>query len=409
MISSFSAFPARFLLNPHRDDGPYPAALRAIQSEAVSTAAGKEIASWSGYEPTPLIPLGPLASRLGLARIFYKDESGRFGLGSFKALGGAYAVYRVLVRAIERETGKWPGAADLVAGRFADLTGSVTVTCATDGNHGRSVAWGARMFGCGCTIFIHATVSEARAAAIAAFGARVVRTAGTYDNSVREAARAAEANGWVVVSDTSYPGYVDIPRDVMSGYSVMIDEALAQLQAEGELPPTHVFIQGGVGGLPAAVTARLWQSLGAARPLVTVVEPETANCLYASAAAGEPTSVTGDLDTIMAGLACGEVSVLAWRILDRGAAAFMTIVDDAAAEAMRLLASGDAGHRIVGGESGVAGLAGLLCLAGHTEWRREIGLDDTARVLLIGSEGDTDPDAYRRIVGSSGDAVRGRA
>lgn len=237
----------------------------------------------------------------------------------------------------------------------------------------------------------------------------MVRSAGTYDDAVQEVAREADANGWVVVSDTSYPGYVDIPRGVMSGYSVMIDEALAQLDAESEQPPTHVFIQGGVGGLAAAVTARLWQALGTLRPLVTVVEPEAAGCLYASAEAGQPTAVTGDLATIMAGLSCGEVSLLAWRILDPGAGAFMTIVDDAAAETMRLLAKGEAGQRVVSGKSGVAGLAGLLCLAARADWRRAIGLDDTARVLLVGSEGDTDPDAYRRIVGVTANTIREQA
>ena len=296
----------------------------------------------------------------------------------------------------------------MASGRHADLTRDITVVCATDGNHGRSVAWGAKMFGCACTIFVHAAVSEARADAIATYGARIVRSPGTYDDAVREAARQAAAKRWVVVSDTSYPGYVDIPRDVMSGYSVMADETLAQLRAEGEQPPTHVFIQGGVGGLAAAVFARLWQALGAARPRLIVVEPAAAGCLFASAEAGNAAGVAGDLETIMAGLSCGEASVIAWRILDQGADAFVTVVDDAAAETMRLLAEGEAGVPVVSGESGVAGLAGLLCVAERSEWRQALALDEASRVLLISSEGDTDPAVYSRIVGVPGDVVLGR-
>jgi diaminopropionate ammonia-lyase len=190
----------------------------------------------------------------------------------------------------------------------------------------------------------------------------------------------------------------------MQGYSVMVAEALDQIAA----PPTHVFIQGGVGGLAAAVTAQLWETLGAGRPTIVVVEPDQAACLYESAKAGKPTVVEGALDTIMAGLACGEPSLIAWPVLAGGVAAFMAIPDTAAADAMRLLASGTAGATVVGGESGVAGLAGLLVAAGRPEWRQAIGLDAGSRVLLFGSEGDTDPELYARLVGRTGDAVRGR-
>ncbi|WP_421723790.1 diaminopropionate ammonia-lyase [Bauldia sp.] len=410
MISRFARLPARFILNPRHTTGlPYPETLKPILSEAASAVATKEIASWPGYEPTPLIWLEPLAEQLGVEALYLKDESERFGLKSFKALGGAYAVYRVLAEVVERAEGRRPTAAEIASGEYSDLTSKVTVTCATDGNHGRSVAWGAKTFGCACTIVVHQTVSDARADAIAAFGADVVRSRGNYDDSVREAAEAAAENDWIVVSDTSYPGYLDIPRDVMSGYSVMVGEALRQLAEAGKPPPTHVFVQGGVGGLAAAVTSKLWERLGAACPKIVVVEPETAACLFVSAEAGSPTVFKGDLETIMAGLSCGEVSILAWRILDPGAAGFMTVSDAAAAEAMRLMASGDAGHPVVCGESGVAGLAGLLCLADHKDWRDAIGLGEAARVLLIGSEGDTDPDAYFRIVGATSEDVARRA
>ena len=382
MSSGFASLPAGMHVNRMWRPGPYGDAERAILSREGAATARAEISRWPGYAPTPLRPLPDLAARLRVGRIDYKDEAGRFGLGSFKALGGAYAVWRLL------------------AGRSGAAARAVTVTCATDGNHGRAVAWAAQMFGCRCVIYLHATVSAARSDAIARYGAEIVRVPGTYDDAVRAAAADAQRHGRLVVSDTSYAGYMDVPRHVMQGYAVMVEEALEQCG----VPPTHVFVQGGVGGLAAAVTAHLWESLPAQRPSVVVVEPATAACLFASAAAGHPVSVGGDLDTIMAGLACGEVSPLAWSILAPGAAAFMTIVDEAAAATMRLLAG--RAPPVVGGESGVAGLAGLLCLAERPDWRAAIGLDAGAVVLLFGSEGDTDPESYRRIVGRSADAVR---
>lgn len=399
-LSAFAAPGAGFVANAAAS-GAYPDALKPTLSLAGYARARDVIAHWPGYAETPLVALPALAAALGVAAVAYKDEGGRFGLGSFKALGGAYAVFRLLAAELEKRTGQPVDTGLLAAGKLGDLTKDITVTCATDGNHGRSVAWGARLFGAKAVIFIHATVSEGRAEAIRRYGAEVVRTAGNYDDSVREADRSAKENGWFVVSDTSYPGYVDVPRDVMQGYSVMVAEALAK-----EPNPTHVFIQGGVGGLAAAVTAQLWETLGDRRPMIVVVEPDQAACLYESAKAGKPTVVEGALDTIMAGLACGEPSLIAWPILAGGVSAFMAIPDSAAADAMRLLASGTAGATIVGGESGVAGLAGLLVAANNPAWRAALKLDASSRVLLFGSEGDTDPGLYAEIVGKSGDAVR---
>lgn len=384
----------------------YGAAQRHVLNLEAHGAARREIAAWPGYAPTPLVPLPGLAAAAGVARIWYKDEGGRFGLGSFKALGGAYAVFRLLAGEVARRTGgPAPSAADLLDRRHRDIVSGITVTCATDGNHGRSVAWGARMFGCGCVIYIHATVSDGRRDAIAAFGARVVRTAGNYDDAVRQAGADAAANGWLVVSDTSYDGYMDVPRDVMQGYTLMVQEAIEQLPP-GERP-THVFIQAGVGGLAAAVCGHLWERWGTDRPRLVVVEPDTAACLYDSARAGRPVAVHGELDTIMAGLACGEVSLLAWTILETGADDFMTIPDEAARHAMRLLAGGvDGDPPLVAGESAVAGLAGMLgALAGGTA-ATALGLGPDSRVLLFGSEGDTDPDLYAAIVGRTAEEVR---
>jgi diaminopropionate ammonia-lyase len=367
----WARFPLAHRANAKARRGIYGRRQQAVLNRDAFDAARGEIAAWAGYAPTPLVSLDDIARAAGVGKVFYKDERGRFGLGSFKALGGAYAVLRQ-VRA---------------AGRPA---GEIVVTCATDGNHGRSVAWGARRFGCRCVIYIHETVSQGRADAIAAFGAEVRRVPGTYDDAVRQAAADAAANGWIVVSDTSYPGYVDIPRDVMQGYAVMADEALAQM----EMPPTHVFLQAGVGGLAAAVCGHFWETLGDRRPRVVVVEPDRAACLFESARTGRATNVGGALDTAMAGLACGETSILAWEILEEGAEDFMTVSDEAAFACMRVLAP-----RVVAGESAVAGLAGLLGAAARPDLARRLGLDEDARVLLIGSEGDTDPALYRKIVG----------
>lgn len=378
----------------------------AILSDNAFRVAQQEIASWPGYSKTPVRKLTELAQAIGVKQILYKDEGERFGLGSFKALGGAYAVFRLIQRELKQRRGIEVRSADLVSKSFADATGGITVTCATDGNHGKSVAWGAQKFGCRCVIYVHASVSEARSRAIANYGAEVRRIAGNYDDAVRQAASDAVKYGWHVVSDTSYEGYVDVPRDVMQGYSIMVDEALNQ----AAVVPTHVFIQGGVGGLAAAVCSHLWQQYGKQRPTYVVVEPDKADCLYRSAVSGEPTVVHGALDTIMAGLACGEVSLLAWKILQPGADAFMTISDEAAAETMRILADARFGDGpVVAGESAVAGLAGLILAASNPDSRSALALGPESEVLLFGTEGATDPEAYQQIVGRSADVVKAAA
>lgn len=326
-------------------------------------------------------------------------------MNSFKALGGAYGVQRVLARAVsERTDGDAPSGADLIAGRHTDTVSRLVATCATAGNHGRSVAWGAEMFGCRCAIYVPAVTSQARVSAIAAHGAAVLRTSGNYDEAVRRCDEDAHRQGRFVVSDTSYPGYMEVPRHVMQGYSVMVAEILEQLP-HGERP-SHVFLQGGVGGLAAAVCAHLWETWGEKRPTAVVVEPHSADPLFRSAVAGRPTPVPGDYDTIMAGLAAGEVSHLAWKILEHGAGYFMTIPDAAAEAAMRTLAEGAAGDPpIVAGESGAAGLAGALATAQDTKARERLELGPESRLLVIGTEGATDPESYSRIVGRSPESV----
>lgn len=373
------------------------------------TQAWSEITQWPGYAVTPLALLPALARDACVAALFYKDEGTRFGLGSFKALGGAYAVFRLLAREIELRTGDSAvSATDLTTGKYHDITDGMTVTCATDGNHGRSVAWGAKMFGAHCVIHVHESVSSGRVDAIAAYGAEVRRNPGNYDDAVRRAAQDAAANDWFVVSDTSYEGYMDVPRDVMQGYAVMVEEALRQIP--GPLAPSHVFVQGGVGGLAAAVGGHLWERLGPMRPRLVVVEPVNAACLYESARSGALTAVHGSLDTIMAGLSCGEPSVVAWRLLQDGADDFMAIHDEPAAHCMRLLASGRKGDPvIVAGESAVAGLAGMLLAAQEPQARAALGLTPESTILVFGTEGDTDPDLYRHIVGRAGAEVRAAA
>jgi diaminopropionate ammonia-lyase len=372
---------------------------RFIQAEA-------EITQWPGYTVTPLVALPALAAQAGIGSLLYKDEGTRFGLRSFKALGGAYAIYRLLAREVEARTGiAGVRAAELSAGRYWDILREMTFTCATDGNHGRSVAWGARMFGCRCVIYVHESVSTGRVDAIAAYGAEVRRNPGNYDDAVRRAAQDAAENGWFLVSDTSYKGYVDVPRDVMQGYALMVEESLRQMSAQ--LAPSHVFVQGGVGGLAASVCSHLWERYGPQRPRLVVVEPVNAACLYESASRGALTAVHGSLNTIMAGLSCGEPSLVAWRLLEEGADDFMAIEDGPAAQCMRLLASGTGDDPvIVAGESAVAGLAGMLLAAQEPPARAALGLCSDSAVLVFGTEGDTDPELYRRIVGRDGADVR---
>lgn len=391
---------------------PYPFRLFAnpragVPGIVVLPAAGfrrarADITSWPGYAPTPLRDLPAIAALAGVAAVRLKDEAERFGLGSFKALGGAYAVAQVLSAELARR-GVAPAAtsADLLAGIYAAATQALTVTCATDGNHGRAVAWGAQRFGCRSVIFIPHSVSPARADAIARQGAEVRRVPGTYDDAVREAARVAAAEGWFVVSDTSWLGYTAVPVDVMQGYRLMADEAADQWDGDA---PTHVFVQGGVGGVAAAVSVHLRARI-APPPALVVVEPDRAACLLASAELGLPTAIPGGLDTIMAGLACGQPSLIAWAELERAAAAFMAVPDEAAIACMKLLAR----EGIVAGESGVAGLAGFLLAANDPAARATLGLQADSRVLLFSTEGATDPELYRRLVEATGEPARAPA
>lgn len=391
--------------NTHATRRPYGADLQQVLSLAAGHAARERLSSWSqlGAQATPAWSLPGLAAALGLASVSVKDESKRSRLASFKALGAPNALIDLVLR-------RWPtkgwSARDLFAGRHADALKDFTVISATDGNHGRALAAAAQSLGCRCVIVLHAKVSAEREQAIAAFGAEIVRIPGNYDDSVAEAARLAASNGWQVVSDTSYEGYEEVPRDVMQGYGVLAEELLESVVDADACPWTHVFLQGGVGGLAAGIVSHFWERFGARRPRFVVVEPEQADCLFQSAVQGRPALAMGSVDSVMAGLACGETSPLAWRFLQPAVDVFLTVTDAQAVAAMRTLAAGGHGDApLVAGESGAAGLAGLQALVAQPAWREAAGVDARSRVLLINTEGATAPGVYAELVGQSAEAV----
>lgn len=354
------------------------------------------LALWRDESATPLVSLPEIAAATGIGHVFLKDEGQRLGLGSFKALGGAYAVMTLFKRMLEAHLDGEVSIARLVSPAARALAAGVTFCCATDGNHGKSVAAGARILGCKSVIFVHEGVTAARAEAIGAD--EVVRVDGNYDMSVDEARRVARERGWQLVSDTSWEGYEEIPSLVAQGYTVLANEALAQIAALKRNPPTHVFLQAGVGGFASSISVHLNEALGQDAVRSIIVEPDRAACLYASAEAGRLTSFTPTEPTIMAMLECYTPSLVAWRILAATASAFVTVTEDEAENAMHRLAFRE--HPVIAGESGAAGLAGLLAVANDPQARQALGLNEDSRVLLINTEGATDPASYENIVGS---------
>lgn len=378
----------------------YPDALTGIFSAETDQQAFQDIRGWPDYAETPLEDMRDLAAILGIDRLYFKDEGDRFGLGSFKALGGAYAVGLYLLEIVRKKTGQDSLALQgLLGGKYRSLISDVVVACATAGNHGRSVAWGARLFGCQSRIYVHKGVTKGRCDALRSFGADVIRVDGNYDDSVATADRDARDNGWAIISDTAYEGYDVIPSHIMRGYTVLVEETLRQIpQAEW---PTHVFVQGGVGGLAAAVCAHFWIRMGKDCPRLIVVEAERADCLLQSAAAGHLVTVGGDLKTMMLGLSAGKVSTTAWDVISPSVSDFLAISDDYVVPVMKLMASGAVHTRpVVVGEAGTAGLAALLCAAEQPDLFASLGLDRYSRVLVIGTEGATDPTLYAQLIGT---------
>jgi diaminopropionate ammonia-lyase len=395
--------------NPNASRTRYPAELMKILSVEDARKSRAWLSHWDQLHPgaTPLWNLPDAAGQLGIARLNLKDESVRSPLGSFKALGAPIALVRLILRL-------WPGheldPIALIAGEYKQMLAHMTVITATDGNHGTALAAAAQTVGCACVIVLHAHVSVERERSIAAYGANVVRIAGGYDRSVEEAARLAAENGWHVVSDTSYAGYEDIPRDVMQGYGTLAAEVIEQSARGPETSAfTHVFVQGGVGGFAAGIASYLWETDGEARPTFIVVEPRQADCLYQSAIAGRPMKATGSVDSLMAGLACGEASPLAWKVLRPCIDYFMTIEDDDAIHAMRALAKGsERDAPLIVGESGAAGFAGLVALMREPRDAALAGLGPDSHVLVISTEGATAPSVYAQCVGETAGSVRER-
>ena len=355
--------------------------------------------SFPDYEVTPLVSLDSLAGRLGVRSIHIKDESPRFGLNAFKGLGGSYSIASCIADKLgipEDELTYDKLTSPEIKEKIKDF---IFVT-ATDGNHGRGVAWTASRLGVRAKVFMPKVSSQERLENIRMFGAEAEITPYNYDDAVRYAGKVAEECGGILVQDTAWEGYEDIPVSIMQGYMTMAAEAVSQL----EEPPTHVFLQAGVGAMAGGVTGFLASYYGDRKPVITIVEPDKANCIYETAKAddGRLHFVTGDLDSIMAGLSCGEPCTIGWEVLAAHADYFASIPDNIAAKGMRVLASpaGD-DRRLVSGESGAAPF-GLVCEILENEEMRDIremlGLNEDSRILCFSTEGDTDKESYRRIV-----------
>lgn len=356
--------------------------------------------SFPEYAPTPLAELKGLAERLGVASIHVKDESYRFGLNAFKVLGGSYAIGRSIARQMGVDIGQLPY--ERMAGpEVRQALGDVTFVTATDGNHGRGIAWTANRLGQRSVVYMPKGSAQERLDNIRALGSDASITELNYDDAVRLARKGAEEQGWILVQDTAWEGYEDIPGWIMEGYTTMADEAVEQLAGER---PTHVFLQAGVGAMAGALTGYFAAHYGKDCPVITIVEPDKADCIFRTAKANDGTLhfVEGDMDTIMAGLACGEPCTIAWEVLRDHADHFISMPDEVAARGMRVLGNPMPGDpRVISGESGAATLGFVVEVLSCEELRplREVlGLDGNSRILCFSTEGDTDRENYRRIV-----------
>ncbi|MCK4632064.1 MAG: diaminopropionate ammonia-lyase, partial [candidate division Zixibacteria bacterium] len=363
------------------------------------------------YAPTPLVSLPALAARYGIGQILVKDESERFGLKAFKALGASYAIYRFIKQRVERDTGVLLTVERFWEGVRAGDFGTFTFCTASDGNHGRGVAWTAGKLAQRAVVFMPWNTVRARVRAIENEGARVVVVDGTYDDAVTTAAKEAEQNGWQIISDTSYPGYTEVPLWIMAGYMTMFHEIENTISETGLKRPDFVLVQAGVGALAATAAfhyglRRVGHEPGAVR--LIAVEPTDADCLLESARGGdEIVASRGSQNSIMAGLNCGMPSMIAWEIISRRFDLFVSIPDDYSERAMRQYYYPEAGDRqIISGESGAASLGGLIALMtdetlGRARERLRLGTDSS--VLLINTEGDTDPVNFERVVSRGND------
>jgi len=336
--------------------------------------AYKVISRWDNYSSTPLIPLKKLSEKLKINNIFYKDESKRFHLKSFKALGGAYAVQKVT-----------KGNKDIV------------ISTATAGNHGRSVAWGSKKLGLKCKIFISEYVSEFRAKAMRSFGADVIRVKGNYDNSLKECIMQSKKNNWQIVQDVAWEDYKLVPTLTMAGYSVMMKEISEQINDQ---KISHVILQAGVGGMAAAMVAGIARYLDNV-PIIIVVEPENAACVLESIKVGKIEKISIKNESIMGGMSCDEVSMVPWEILKNSVSHCVTVSDNYIAKTIKSLAKCEfSSEKIVGGECSTPGIISLAGLCNDFETRKEINLNKDSNVLLFGCEGDADEELYKKLLNS---------
>lgn len=350
------------------------------------------------YEQTPLVRLKKMAGFLGLSEIFVKDESFRFGLNSFKVLGASYAIGKHLAQKLGKDIFEVPYPI-LKSEEVSEELGDLTFTTTTDGNHGRGVAWMAKQLGYKAVVYMPKGSTQNRVNHIAEMGADVTITEWNYDDTVRFTSEEALKNGFEVIQDTAWEGYEDVPKWIMQGYSTIAQEIIEQLQG---VRPTHIFLQAGVGAFASVIASIFISIFSKNPPKIIIVEPEKADCFYKSALAGKVEPVTGELTTIMAGLACGEPNPLGWEILKECTDVFVSVPDWVTARGMRILGNplkGDA--RIISGESGAvtAGLLSVIAIDDkYKELKEAVNLNRDSKVLVINTEGNTDTEVYRRIV-----------
>ena len=345
--------------------------LKILSSEDIDEAY-KVISSWNNYSPTPLISLNKLNEKLKLNKIFYKDESKRFHLKSFKALGGAYAVEKI-IKGNDKKV----------------------ISAATAGNHGRSVAWGSQKNDLECKIFISEFVSESRAEVMRNFGADVIRVKGNYEDSLNECIKQSNQNNWQIVQDVAWEDYKLVPKLTMAGYSVMMKEISEQIKNE---KISHVILQAGVGGMAAAMVAGIVRYLDYI-PQIIIVEPDSAACVLESIKKGKIEKISIDKESIMGGMSCGEVSLVPWEILKNSIHYCVTISDDYISKTIKYLANNQfSDQKIIGGECSTPGIASLVGLINNPKTRETINLNEDSCVLLFGCEGDADEELYQKLL-----------
>ncbi|AMO57678.1 diaminopropionate ammonia-lyase [Endozoicomonas montiporae] len=387
-----------FSLSLQQKDNPF---FNGQSSHLFSTEIAKTVLGFhqqiDAYEPTPLVSLDQLANKLGIGKILVKDESYRFNLNAFKVLGGSYAIAQCVCQKLGISLDEFT---------FDSLKGQepITFATATDGNHGRGVAWAAHQLGQKAVVYMPKGAAKERVDNILKLGAECIVTDLNYDDAVRLACKNADDNGWLMVQDTAWEGYTKIPTWIMQGYMTMASEACDQLEAMGIKQPTHAILQAGVGALAGGAMGYLANRYSAESFRGIVAEPDKADCIYQSGCSPQGTAVNvpGDLDTIMAGLACGEPNPLGWEILRNCSRHFLSVEDKVAALGMRILASPLPGDKqVISGESGAIGIGLLYAIAQHPDAKRimeSLKLNKDSVVLLFNTEGDTDPVNYLDVV-----------